>query len=70
MHDFVAETDALLASPVFRNLRPVREGRAARLSPAATRASFLLSALSAGYAAREFSAAIMAASRAEASLAG
>jgi hypothetical protein len=28
VHDFVAETDALLGSPVFRNLRPMREGRA------------------------------------------
>jgi iron complex transport system substrate-binding protein len=64
--DFVAETDALLASPVFRMLRPVREGRAARLSPATSRGSFLLSTLSAAYAADEFAAAITAAARGEA----
>jgi ABC-type Fe3+-hydroxamate transport system substrate-binding protein len=70
VHDFVVEIDALLASSVFRNLRPVRESRAARLSLAATRASFLLSTLSAGYTAHELAVAITAASRAEASLAG
>jgi iron complex transport system substrate-binding protein len=63
--DFVAETDMLLASPVFRMLRPVREGRVARLGPAASRGSYLLSTLSAAYAADEFATAITAASRRE-----
>jgi iron complex transport system substrate-binding protein len=63
--DLVAETDMLLASPVFRMLRPVREGRVARLGPAASRGSYLLSTLSAAYAADEFATAITTASRRE-----
>jgi iron complex transport system substrate-binding protein len=68
VQDFVAETDALLNAPLFSRLRPVRERRAARLSPAATRASYLPSALSIPYAAGEFVSAIMAASRGAGSL--
>lgn len=61
--DFVAETAALLSSPVYRMLRPVREGRTALLTPTATRGGYLLSALSVEYAAGEFAGAITAAAR-------
>jgi iron complex transport system substrate-binding protein len=53
VQDFGAEIDELTAMPLFARLPAVRERRAARLSPAATRATYLLSSLSVPYAARE-----------------
>ncbi|WP_169748029.1 ABC transporter substrate-binding protein [Pseudonocardia acaciae] len=69
VQDFVTETAALLGSPLFQSLRPVRERRAACLSRAATRACFLLSALSLPYAAREMASAISDAAAGNGSLA-
>ena len=69
VHEFDAQTDALIASPVFARLPVVRARRAMRLSRAATRASYLLSSLSVLYAAREFGTALRAAFEGRGSLA-
>lgn len=61
LQDFGPETEQLFRLPTFAGLRPVRERRTARLSTAATRASYLLSALAVPYATREVTAALLAA---------
>ncbi|WP_197519699.1 ABC transporter substrate-binding protein [Pseudonocardia sp. HH130630-07] len=61
VQDFVAETDDLLRIEVFRRSRPVRDRRVVRLSPVATRASFLPSVLSLPVATAEFAAGVRAA---------
>lgn len=69
VEDFIAEeTDELLASPLFAGLTAVEEGRVARLSPAATRAGYLLSPLSFPYAADAYAESIAAAAEGAGSL--